>query len=107
MPPFGKRWTSSATALIVDCNEVRHPDQNCNCRGMLKHAAREFISCIMNTERSGKLEIVITPEMLEAGIAIYRRWELDVDYNDGRSALEPDADELVKAILSLVSKPSL
>jgi hypothetical protein len=56
---------------------------------------------------SSNEEIEITPEMVEAGIAIYRRWESDVDYNDGRSALEPDADELVKAILSLVNKPSL
>ncbi len=63
--------------------------------------------CIMNAERSSKLEIEITPEIVEAGVAIYRRWEVDVDYNDGRSALEPDADELVKAILSLVNKPRL
>jgi hypothetical protein len=32
MIPFGKRWASSAMVLIVGCNEVRHPDQNCNCR---------------------------------------------------------------------------
>ncbi|MEX2451028.1 MAG: hypothetical protein WD407_09255 [Rhodospirillales bacterium] len=49
--------------------------------------------------RKPKDRIEITPEMIEAGVAVFRAWEESVDYNDGYAAFSDDTERLVREIL--------
>jgi hypothetical protein len=52
-----------------------------------------------SSERLSPTEIEITPEMIEAGKAVYRSWEESVDYNGGFVANSIDVETLVRHIL--------
>ena len=52
--------------------------------------------------------IEVTPAMVDAGVAVYRRWEAEAEYNGGSAALDSDVEGLVRAVLCEVTvKPEV
>ena len=46
--------------------------------------------------------------MVDAGVAVYRRWEAEAEYNGGSAALDSDVEGLVRAVLCEVNvKPEV
>ena len=62
----------------------------------------------MNRNDAGRYRTSACTAMVDAGVAVYRRWEAEAEYNGGSAALDSDVEGLVRAVLCEVNvKPEV
>lgn len=56
----------------------------------------------MSISESGQAGVQVTPEMVEAGVRVFREWEAQAACYDDAYALDMDAEELVGRLFKVL-----